>query len=486
MNFIVSTVNMINLIFIAAGTGICLLCFLQITSSRHLQKEVRLYFQIFFLLILIYVSTHLARQLMDGIAGGGVHAALNAVTLAEMLAAGFMANMMAMLVLTVSRIEKSTKKLQLFLIILLFVHAIIMIAGQCGEFIFYFDETNIYHRAPLYLLSNLCPLIMLVFCAVLLIRHGKKIASRVRLALWIYIVAPIVAIGIQSVSYGVQFIIFATVSAAVYMFSVIIRNLNESFEEQKEQTARIGAELNMATAIQESQLPRLFPAFPSRKEFDLYASMTTAKEVGGDFYDFFLVDEDHIAMIMADVSGKGVPAALFMMVSRVLIKSHLQNNESLGEALTNVNNQLCEGNDTGMFVTVWAAVLEISTGKGVAVNAGHEHPVLRRAGGQFELVVYKHFPAVSIMEGFIFKEHEFYMNPGDSLFIYTDGVAEATNADKKLFGSDRMVEALNRDPDAMPEKLLDNVMDGINEFVAGEEQFDDITMMCLRYNGRTD
>ena len=483
MNFIVSTVNMINLIFIAAGIGICLLCFLQITSSRHLQKEVRLYFQIFFLLILIYVSTHLARQLMDGIAGGGVHVALNAVTLAEMLAAGFMANMMAMLVLTASKIEKSTKKLQLFLIILLFVHAIIMIAGQFGGFIFYFDESNVYHRAPLYLLSNLCPLIMLIICAYLLIRYGRNIARRVRSSFWVYIIAPVVAIAIQSFSYGVQFIIFATVGAAVYLFSVIIRNLNESYEQQKEQAARIGAELSMATDIQISQIPRLFPAFPNRKEFDLYASMTTAKEVGGDFYDFFLTDDDHIALIMADVSGKGVPAALFMMISRVLIKSHLQNNESLGEALSNVNNQLSEGNDADMFVTVWAAVLEISTGKGIAVNAGHEHPVLHRANGWYEYEVYKHFPSVAIIEGQKYTEHEFQLNPGDSLFIYTDGVAEATNADKELFGAERVLEALNRDPDALPEKVLSNVMDGINEFVAGAEQFDDITMMCIRYNG---
>ncbi len=246
---------------------------------------------------------------------------------------------------------------------------------------------------------------------------------------------------------------------------------------------RIGAELNMATEIQASQLPRLFPAFPRRPEFDIFASMTPAKEVGGDFYDFFLVDDDHIGLVIADVSGKGVPAALFMMVSRVLIKSRLQNGETPGVALENVNNQLCEGNEAGFFVTVWVAVLEISTGKGLAANAGHEHPALRRAGGQFELITYRHSMAVATMEGLPFREHSFEMHPGDSLFVYTDGVAEATNAQNELFGPDRMLEALNREPDGEPVTILNHVMDGINTFVAGAQQFDDITMLCLKYYG---
>ena len=200
-------------------------------------------------------------------------------------------------------------------------------------------------------------------------------------------------------------------------------------------------------------------------------------------YDFFLVDNDHIGLVMADVSGKGVPAALFMMVSRVLIKSHLQNGETPGEALSNVNEQLCEGNEAELFVTVWAAVIQISTGKGIASNAGHEHPALRRVGDDYAMVVYRHSPAVATMEGMRFREHEFQLNPGDSLFVYTDGVAEATNAQNELFGPDRTLEALNRDPDAEPKTILANVMAGIDAFVADAEQFDDITMLCFRYNG---
>ena len=246
---------------------------------------------------------------------------------------------------------------------------------------------------------------------------------------------------------------------------------------------RIKSELGMATAIQVSQLPHLFPAFPDRKEFDIYASMTPAKEVGGDFYDFFLVDDDHIGLVMADVSGKGVPAALFMMVSKILIRNRVQNGEGPGEALRNVNNQLMEGNEVEFFVTVWLAVVEISTGRGVVVNAGHEHPVLRRSDGKFELIKYRHSLAVAAMEDVRFKEREFQLYPGDTVFVYTDGVAEASNSKNELYGTDRMLSILNQNLDADPEEVLRGVMRGINDFVDGAEQFDDITMLCFRYNG---
>ena len=246
---------------------------------------------------------------------------------------------------------------------------------------------------------------------------------------------------------------------------------------------RIGAELTMANAIQRSQLPRLFPPFPNRHEFNLFATMKPAKEVGGDFYDFFMVDNDHVALVMADVSGKGVPAALFMMVTRMLIKSRIQSGESPSKALTNVNRQLCESNELGFFVTAWLAVLEISTGKGVAVNAGHEHPVLRRSGEKYELILYRHSLALAALDGVQFKQHEFQLCPGDSIFVYTDGVTEATSSEKELFGTERMLESLNKEPDAEPDEILANVMGDINRFMDGEDQFDDITMMCLKYNG---
>ncbi len=285
----------------------------------------------------------------------------------------------------------------------------------------------------------------------------------------------------------------------VYRTGDEIETLAQSFADISEKTVaymnelqtvtaekeRIGAELHLATEIQESQLPRIFPPYPYRPEFELFATMIPAKEVGGDFYDFFLIDDDHLALVMADVSGKGVPAALFMMIAKILIKTRLEAGESPGEVLKNVNNHLLEGNKTGMFVTVWLAVITLSTGEGVAVNAGHEHPIVRRAGGQYEIVKYKHSMAVAAMEDISFREHTFKMNAGDSLFVYTDGVPEAENSSRELLGTERVLAALNKDADASPVQVLENVMCGIDAFVGSAEQFDDITMLSMRYNGGT-
>ena len=246
---------------------------------------------------------------------------------------------------------------------------------------------------------------------------------------------------------------------------------------------RIGAELNVATQIQADMLPSTFPAFPDRKDFDIYATMTPAKEVGGDFYDFFLIDDDHLALVMADVSGKGVPAALFMVIAKTMIKNRALMGGSPAEILYSVNNMLCDGNEAGLFVTVWLAIIELSTGKGIATNAGHEHPVIRRKNGEFELVLYKHSPAVAVMENMKFKEHSFELHSGDTLFVYTDGVPEATNAKNELFGAQRMLGALNRIPDAPPRELLHEVRSSLDEFVNGAPRFDDLTMLALYYQG---
>ena len=246
---------------------------------------------------------------------------------------------------------------------------------------------------------------------------------------------------------------------------------------------RIGAELNIATQIQADMLPRVFPPFPERHDFDIYATMTPAREVGGDFYDFFLIDDDHLGLVMADVSGKGVPAALFMVIAKTLIKNRAMMGGGPAEILHYVNEQLCQGNEAELFVTVWLAILELSTGKGLAANAGHEHPAVCRADGRYELAVYRHSLAVAAMEGVRFKEHSFELHPGDSLFVYTDGVTEATNIKNELFGTDRMLAALNLNPKADPKMLLKHVKAEIDGFAGGAPQFDDITMMCLHYSG---
>jgi len=256
-----------------------------------------------------------------------------------------------------------------------------------------------------------------------------------------------------------------------------IANLSKVTAEKE----RIGAELDVAKHIQASMLPCIFPAFPERREFDIYASMTPAKEVGGDFYDFFLVDEDHLAMVMADVSGKGVPAAMFMMISKTLIKSAAQSGLSPKAVLEKVNNQLCENNDAEMFVTVWLGILETSTGKMQCANAGHEYPAIMRKDGSFELYKDKHGFVLAGMENVRYREYELKLSAGDRLFVYTDGVPEATDSSNTLYGTDRMICALNQAKDGSCSQLLDALHRDVDSFVGEADQFDDITMLCLEY-----
>ncbi len=246
---------------------------------------------------------------------------------------------------------------------------------------------------------------------------------------------------------------------------------------------RIGTELALATRIQADMLPNIYPAFPDRTEFDVYASMDPAKEVGGDFYDFFLIDDDHLCMIIADVSGKGVPAALFMMASRIIMSNNAMTGKTPAQILTDTNAAICSNNREQMFVTAWLGILEISTGKLIAANAGHEYPVIMQTGGKFELLKDKHGFVIGGMSGVKYKEYEVQLKPGSKLFLYTDGVPEATNADNELFGTDRMLKALNESLDAPPVEMLRNMRMAVDDFVKDAEQFDDLTMLGLEYKG---
>ncbi|MBQ7173940.1 MAG: PP2C family protein-serine/threonine phosphatase [Lachnospiraceae bacterium] len=249
---------------------------------------------------------------------------------------------------------------------------------------------------------------------------------------------------------------------------------------------RLDKELKLAADIQSSMLPAKFPAFPDRNEFDLFASMQPAKEVGGDFYDFFLIDSDHLGLVIADVSGKGIPAALFMMVSKTLVKNQLMSGADPAAALERVNLQLYERNSSMMFVSVWAAVLEISTGRGLSCNAGHENPGLRREGRGFELLKYRHGMVLGATRDATYENREFELRPGDCVFVYTDGVPEAANTTNVLFGTDRLQKTLNEDAGAAPEELIRRVHAAVSAFADSAPQFDDITMLCVKYNGERD
>lgn len=257
----------------------------------------------------------------------------------------------------------------------------------------------------------------------------------------------------------------------------------ENLATAEAERQRIGTELSIATRIQAGYVPNKFPAFPDRNEFEIYATMKPAKEVGGDFYDFFLIDEDHLCLVMADVSGKGVGAAMYMMISKTFINGQAHSDMSPASILQEVNNRLCEDNTAEMFVTAWLGILDIPSGKITAANAGHEYPFIFRAGEGYEILKDKHGLALGAYPDIKYTEYEILLNKGDGLFIYTDGVAEATNAENDMFGTDRTLKALNIDTESSPEQVIANVKAGIDEFVKGAPQFDDITMLALKYFG---
>ena len=247
---------------------------------------------------------------------------------------------------------------------------------------------------------------------------------------------------------------------------------------------RVNTELSVATRIQANMLPSIFPAFPERKEIDIYATMNPAKEVGGDFYDFFMVDERHLAIVMADVSGKGVPAALFMVIGKTLIKDHTQSGKDLGEVFTEVNELLCESNSEGLFITAFEGVLDLVNGDFRFVNAGHEIPYICKKGGNFEPYKIRAGFVLAGMEGIRYKCGELRLDVGDKIFQYTDGVTEATNANNELFGMDRLTDILGENSALPPAELLTKIKEYIDKFVGEAPQFDDITMLCLEYKAR--
>ena len=269
-----------------------------------------------------------------------------------------------------------------------------------------------------------------------------------------------------------------------------IRTMQENIVTNTENLARMtaekertAAELELAARIQANALPNIFPAFPEHKEFDIFAGMTPAKEVGGDFYDFFLIDETHLGIVMADVSDKGVPAALFMMSAKSLIRTYANMEASPARIIQAVNDRLCENNRELMFVTVWFGILDLSTGRIISVNAGHENPALMPAGERFNLIHERPGLMVGARKGMRWRELEIELTPGAKIFLYTDGVPDAHNPAGNMFGEERMVRALNEGCEKSPEKLLRHMKKAVDAFVQGGAQFDDLTMLCLEFKG---
>lgn len=250
-----------------------------------------------------------------------------------------------------------------------------------------------------------------------------------------------------------------------------------------EAAARIDKELEFAKTIQHSAIPTVFPPYPGRSEFEIYATMETAKEVGGDFYDFYFTDENKLGFLIADVSGKGIPAAMFMMTAKSILKGYAESGKPVNEVFTLANEKLCENNDAGMFVTAWMGVLDLETGIVEFANAGHNPPLVRHADGSFEYLKTRPGFVLAGMEGIRYRKNELQLLPGDEIYLYTDGVTEAANAGEKLYGEERLEKLLNTLRGVDGEEFCRAVKADIDAFVGDAPQFDDITMLYLKYQG---
>ena len=336
------------------------------------------------------------------------------------------------------------------------------------------DEQGVFQPESLFRLIDLYLVLLAPPTAFLVLTSGA--GRRQKAVALLFFVIPILHYLITGGAFGYATQYGSVLVALVMIYCVL-------FNDRSSVLAATRTELRTATMIQASILPHVFPPFPDRKEFGLYATMDPTKEVGGDFYDYFMLDDDHLCLVMADVSGKSVPAALFMMVSKVTLQNCAMMSRDAAETLRNANEVICANNHVDMFVTVWLGILEISTGRLAAANAGHEYPVLKRAGGHYDLARDRHGFVIGGMAGMKYREYELKLEPGDKLFLYTDGLPEAVNPAQEAFGTERMIAALNRAPDADPEETLGNVRKAVDEFVRGAEQFDDLTMLCLEYKG---
>ncbi len=374
------------------------------------------------------------------------------------------------------------KKLYLAMKIGLVASILMCVINLFYPIYFYYDMAGVYHRGSFYHLSNvyayLCGTTTLIF----LILHRKRLYIYQLLFLMSFTLAPVIALIINILFYGLTpvFSVMMVIMTSLYL----ILNVERSREQFV-----LGSELSMAAQIQEAMLPELNSEITDTKEYDLYATMNPAKVVGGDFYDFFMLDDNRLALVMADVSDKGIGSALFMAVSKAMLKMRSQAGGSPGEVLSDVNIRLAQDNKLNMFVTVWLGYLDLTTGHLVACNGGHGYPALllkEKEPGEPEGYVIKktnHGPMVGIFEGSKYPETEFTMQPGDRLFLYTDGVNEAEKSDGEQFGFDRLLEVLNGNLNGSSETVCRYVKDAVRAFEGEGQQFDDITMLALTFRG---
>jgi len=376
-----------------------------------------------------------------------------------------------------AKMSKRIKMVSRFVDIGLFIVLVIILLNYHFGYIFSIDKHGVYQRGDYNAISYYYPYIVVGISFIEIIRNRKKVDIHQFIALLFYVIVPV------SVSFTLMFFYECSFLYPSIMASILLMYCMNNITKSK-RAATAEYDLNLAAKIQKDALPKEFPAFPNRNEFDLYAYMSPARNIGGDFYDFFMIDDDKLAICIADVSGKGMPAALFMMAAKNLIKSVCRiKRDSPAEILEAVNRQLCDGNEESFFITVCFGVLTISSGELVYANAGHEYPAVCRKGASFKLRKADHTLPLAIDKDIQFINNSIKLNKGDTVYIFTDGVTDARNEDGVLFGEKRLLDALNREPASSVQKIIENVLDAISGFSRGAARHDDITMLSLRYNG---
>ncbi|WP_407386041.1 PP2C family protein-serine/threonine phosphatase [Ruminococcus sp.] len=357
---------------------------------------------------------------------------------------------------------------------LMIAQTLVMLSNIITPVTFTVAPDGMYQDTSIFLIEEIFLGVTAILTTVLMFLSHNPFSQKV--AALTFVILPLIEYVMLGGTFGEASQYGIVLMSLIIMYCII-------FNAKSRKLAATETELNMAIDIQTSMLPSIFPAFPERSEFDIHASMDPAKEVGGDFYDFFMIDDDHLAIVIADVSGKGIPAALFMMSSKILINDHALMGGAPAEVLERVNKRICANNDAHMFVTVWLGILEISTGKLTSASAGHEYPMINM-NGKYELLKDKHGLAVGAFETSKYKNTELQLKKGDSIFVYTDGVAEATDANNALFGTERTLEALNSiSQSASQKEVLAGVRTAVDAFVNEAPQFDDLTMVGLKYYG---
>ena len=339
---------------------------------------------------------------------------------------------------------------------------------------FRIHETGIYERNHMtWWICRIYIFVLVIFViiAIFLSKESKK----KKVIILFFIGLPLIALGMGGYKYGVSLLYTAMMVSLVMMYAFL-------FSDNEKILYSTNKELGLATNIQKHMLPSIFPAFPEKREFDIYASMDPAKEVGGDFYDFFLVDETHLGLVMADVSDKGVPAALFMMASKIMVQNYAMMGYSPKEVLTKVNQQICSNNQDEMFVTVWLGILDLKTGVLTASNAGHERPIIKKPNGDFEIFNDKHGFVVGWLPTSKYTDYRIQLQKGSKIFVYTDGVLEARGKSGQ-FGMERTLTSLNNHKDSSSEEICQNLLNDIEVFRGSTNQFDDVTMLCVEYIG---